>query len=62
MIWSDNGNKFIGAKKELPESIENCDVINIAVDLANKGVMWRFNPTRALHQRGNWEVVFKRVL
>ena len=65
MIWSDNGTNFIGAEKELRESIENWNVVNIAAELALKGIKWRFNPPSALHQGGVWERLvrsFKRVL
>ena len=65
MIWSDNGRNFIGAKKELRESIENWNVVNIAAELAHKGIKWRFNPPSAPHQGGIWERLvrsFKRVL
>ena len=35
MIWSDNGINFIGAEKELRESIEKWNVVNIAAELAH---------------------------
>ena len=38
MIWSDNGTSFIGAEKELRESIEKWNVVNIAAELAHKGI------------------------
>ena len=65
MIWSDNGTNFIGAEKELRESIEKWNVVNIAAELAYKGIKWRFNPPSAPHQGGIWERLvrsFKRVL
>ena len=65
MIWSDNGTNFIGAEKELRESIEKWNVVNIAAELALKGKKWRFNPPSASHQGGIWESLvpsFKRVL
>ena len=49
MIWSDNGTNFIGAEKELRESIEKWNVVNIAAELAHKGVKWRFNPPSTPH-------------
>ena len=52
MIWSDNGTNFIGAEKELRESIEKWNVANIAAELAHKGIKWRFNPPSAPHQGG----------
>ena len=65
MIWSDNGTNFIGAEKELRESIEKWNVVNIAAELAHKGIKSRFNPPSAPHQGGIWERLvrsFKRVL
>ena len=64
MIWSDNGTNFIGAEKELREGIEKWNVVNIAAELANKGIKWMFNPLSAPHQSGIWERSvrsFKRV-
>ena len=65
IIWSDNGTNFVGAEKELRENIEKWNTINIAVELAHKGIKWRFNPLSAPHQGGIWERLvrsFKRVL
>ena len=65
IIWSDNGTNFVGAEKELRENIEKWITINIAVELAHKGIKWRFNPPSAPHQGGIWERLvrsFKRIL
>ena len=65
IIWSDNGTNFVGAEKELSENIEKWNFINIAVELAYKGIKWRFNPPSAPHQGGIWEKLvrsFKRIL
>ena len=65
MIWSDNGTIFIGAAKELRESIEKCNVVNIAARFAHKIIEWRFNPPIAPHQVGTRERlvrIFKCVL
>ena len=65
MIWSDNGTNFIGAEKELRESMEKWNTLTIATELAHKGIKWRFNPPNAPHQGGIWERLvrsFKRVL
>ena len=64
IIWSDNGTNFVGAEKKLREQSEKW-TINIAVELAHKGIKWRFNPPSAPHQGGIWERLvrsFKRVL
>ena len=65
LIWSENGTNFIGAEKELGESIEKWNVVNIAAELAHKVIKWRFNPPSAPHQGGIWERLvrsFKHVL
>ena len=65
IIWSDNGTNFVGTEKKLRENIEKWNFINIAVELAHKGIKWRFNPPGAPHQGGIWERLvrsFKRIL
>ena len=64
-IWSDNGTNFVRAEKELRESIEKWKPTKIAVELAHKGIKWKFNPFSAPHQGGIWERLvrsFKRIL
>ena len=65
MIWSDNGTNFIGAEKELQESVEKWKIVNVAAELSHNGIKQRFNPPSASHQGGIWERlvrIFKRVL
>ena len=65
MIWSNNGTNFISAEKELQESFEKWNVVNIAAELAHNSIKWRFNPPSAPHQGGIWRSMvrsFKRVL
>ena len=52
IIWSDDDTNFVDAEKELRENIEKWNTINIAAELADKGVQWRFNPPSAPHQSG----------
>ena len=52
IIWSDSDTNFVGAEKELRENIEKRNTINIAVELALKGIKLRFNPPSAPHQGG----------
>ena len=62
---SDNDTTFIGAVKELPERIEEWNKLNIAEELAQKYVQWRFNPPLLPFYDGIWESFvrsFKRVL
>ena len=65
VIWSDNGTNFIGAEKELRECMKKWNTLNIAAELAYKGIKWRFTPPSTPHQGGIWERLvrsFKRVL
>ena len=65
IIWSDTGTNFVAAEKEQRENFEQWNTINIAVELANKGIKWRFNPSSAPHQGGIWERLVrssKRIL
>ena len=38
IIWSDNATNFVRAVKELRNNIENWNTINIAAELAHKGI------------------------
>ena len=65
MIWSDNGTNFIGVEHELRECMEKWNTVNIAAQVAHKGIKWSFNPPSAPQQGGIWERLvrsFKRVL
>lgn len=53
-IWSDNGTNFVGANKELSTYIKNVDS-----QMANEGIVWRFNPPAAPHFGGLWEGAVK---
>ena len=54
IIWSDKGTNFVGAERELREYIEKSNTSNIAIELAHKGIKWRFNPPSAPHAGGIW--------
>ena len=52
-------------RRKLRECVEKWNTLNIAAELAHKGIKWRFNPPSAPHQGGIWERLvrsFKRVL
>ena len=51
-VWSDNGTNFVGADKELRESIEKWNANKITAELAHTGIKWSFNPPSAPHQDG----------
>ena len=51
---SDNGSNFVGAERELRESMETLNK-QISGYLLQKGVRWKFNPPTASHMGGVWE-------
>ena len=58
-IWSDNGRNFVGAERELRESLQALDQGKIADDLTVLGVQWHFNPPQAPWFGGAWEALVK---
>ena len=38
IIWSDNSTNFVGAEKELRENVEKRNTINVAAEIAHKGI------------------------
>lgn len=49
-MWSDNGTNFVGAERELSQYFQNA-----AIQFANEGITWHFNPPSAPHFGGLWE-------
>ncbi|XP_065182163.1 uncharacterized protein LOC135812873 [Sycon ciliatum] len=58
-IVTDNGTNFSAAARELREAVEQLDRREIARSLADNRVRWRFNPPRAPHFGGAFEVMIK---
>ena len=54
-IISDNGTNFVGAAKELKAFMDEWDKAKIESDLAQKKIVWKFNPPGAPHFGGIWE-------
>ena len=54
-IWSDRGTYFVGANRELRESIERWNEDKIDHQLQQKGIKWVFQPPAAPHASGVWE-------
>ena len=48
-IFSDNGTNFKGADAELKSFVRELDENKINQSIANKGVVWHFNPPLAPH-------------
>ena len=65
MIWSDNGTNFIGVEKELRECMQKWNTLNIASELAHKGIKWTVHSTQCATpgwHLGRLARSFKRVL
>ena len=54
-IISDNGTNFVGAANELKAFMNEWDTAKIESDLAQKKIVWKFNPPGAPHFGGIWE-------
>ena len=60
-IVSDNGTNFVGAARELRESLTEVDFEIIRNSQKFQAIEWRFNPPRAPHMGGAWERLIKSV-
>ena len=54
-IISDNGTNFVGAANELKTFMNEQDKAKIESDLAQKKIVWKFNPPGASHLGGTCE-------
>ena len=54
-IWSDRGTNFVGANRELRESIARWNEEKIDRQLQQKGIKWVFQPPAAPHASRVWE-------
>ena len=59
IMVSDNGTNFTGAERELREASEAIDRTQVSRKFAHEGIEWRFNPPRAPHFGGVFEIVVK---
>ena len=55
LIRSDCGTNFVGAAKELHADVVDIEGSQMKDFLAQKRIMWRFNPPHASHMDGVWE-------
>jgi hypothetical protein len=55
IIYSDNGTNFVGANRELRESLTEWNQEKIANMLSQQEIKWVFNPPAAPHMGGVWE-------
>ncbi|KAM8861775.1 uncharacterized protein ACB058_008484 isoform 2-T2 [Synchiropus picturatus] len=61
VLRSDNGTNFVGAERELKESIKDVDQAKIREAMLKKGVEWIFNTPAASHHGGVWERQIRTV-
>ena len=54
-VYSDNGTNFVGADRELKESLQEWNQSQIADFLSQKEIQWHFNPPSSPHFGGVWE-------
>ena len=54
-IYSDNGTNFVGADRELKQSLERWNQSQIADYLSQKDIQWHFNPPASPHFGEIWE-------
>ena len=60
-IRSDQGTNFIGAQKELAESVKSLECAKIKNTLLKQGVNWTFIPPSGPHHGGVWERLIRSV-
>ena len=60
-MLSDNGSHFVAADKALKDAVQSLDSSRIAGELTDQNIKWRFNPPRAPHFGGVFEVVVKSM-
>ena len=54
-IFSDNGTKFVGAKRVLRKSLQSLQHSKLNNFCLQLEIKWRFNPSYASHMGGAWE-------
>jgi transposase InsO family protein len=60
-IRSDRGTNFIGAERELKESLEKWNHSKLNEFLCLKEIKWKFNPAAASHMGGAWERLIRSI-
>lgn len=60
-LRSDNGTNFVGASRELKESLTALNHGKIQRAFLQDGIEWRFNTPSASHQGGVWERLIRSV-
>eukprot|EP00117_Sycon_ciliatum_P022619 scpid12577/ scgid5257/ len=58
---SDNGTNFVAADQELRAAVKSLDNSRLAAEMTSRGISWAFNPPRAPHFGGVFEVMVKSM-
>lgn len=61
VLRSDNGTNFVGAERELKESLKDLDQPKIRESMLRRGVKWIFNTPATSHHGGVWERQIRTV-
>ena len=59
VMYSDNGTNFVGAEREIRQSIKNWNQKQIGDELLQKGCQWAFQPPKASNTSGVWETLIR---
>ena len=60
-LRSDNGTNFVGAEREVRESIKQWNQRQISKELQQRDCNWVFHPPGASHMSGVWERLIKGI-
>ena len=62
LICSDYGTNFVGAEKELRQSIQLWNEQAISKAMMARNIKWKFNPPGASHMGGVWERNIRSIM
>ena len=60
-IYSDNGTNFVGAEREIGDSIKGWNQDQIHDELLQRKYQWVFQPPKASHACGVWERLIRSI-
>ncbi|KAL2102335.1 hypothetical protein ACEWY4_001503 [Coilia grayii] len=60
-MFSHNGTNFVGAERELRESLTHLNHGKIHQHLSTEGIRWSFNPPFGSHHGGAWERLIRTI-
>ena len=60
-IRSDNGTNFVGAERELKQSLQQWNLSQIQSAMLQKNIDWQFNPPAGSHHGGVWERIIRTI-